>query len=73
MKRLLILAFVSAVLGVAGDWQQRQEFNLCELEVVIPPAEYPKMVQVVEYTLHAVNSKKEYEWQVREGVKLTWP
>src|SRR5262249_31128777 len=32
--------------------------NLCELEVVIPPAEFGKMAKGVAYTLHPVNGKK---------------
>jgi hypothetical protein len=47
--------------------------GLRELEVVIPAAEYGKMVRGVAYTLHPVNGKKGYEWGVREGVKLTRP
>lgn len=47
--------------------------NLCELEVIIPPAEYAKMAQGVVYTLHAVSSKKGYEWKVADGVKLSRP
>jgi RNA polymerase sigma factor (sigma-70 family) len=45
--------------------------KLCELEVVISPAEYGKMASGVAYTLHPVNGKKEYEWKVREGLTLT--
>jgi hypothetical protein len=45
--------------------------NLCELEVIIPAAEYAKMATGVAYTLHPANGKKGYEWKVREGVKLT--
>ncbi len=42
--------------------------NLCELEVVILPAEYSKMDAGVAYSLHPTNGKKGYEWKVREGV-----
>jgi RNA polymerase sigma factor (sigma-70 family) len=44
--------------------------NLCELEVVIPSAEYSKMVSGVAYSMHPVNGKKGYEWKVRDGVTL---
>ncbi len=44
--------------------------NLCELEIVIPAAEYAKMTKGA-YTLHPVNGQKGYEWKVREDVKLT--
>src|SRR5579871_5206829 len=36
--------------------------DLCELEVVIPVAEYARMAKGVAYTLHAINSNKGYEW-----------
>ena len=45
--------------------------NLCELEVVIPAAEYAKMAKDVAYTLHPANGKKGYEWKVGDGVTLT--
>jgi hypothetical protein len=45
--------------------------NLCELEVVISEAEYARMAKGVAYTLHPVNSKKGYEWKVRDAVTLT--
>jgi hypothetical protein len=45
--------------------------KLRELEVVIPPAEYAKMAQGVAYTLHPVNGKKNYPWQVQGGVTVT--
>jgi RNA polymerase sigma factor (sigma-70 family) len=44
--------------------------KLCELEVVIPSAQYSKMAAGVAYTLHPVNGKKEHVWKVREGVTL---
>ena len=47
--------------------------NLCELEVIIPPAEYAKMARDVEYTLHPVNAVKEFVWKVRDGVTVTRP
>jgi RNA polymerase sigma factor (sigma-70 family) len=45
--------------------------NLCELEVVIPAAEYAKMAKAVAYTLHPVNGKQGFEWQVRDGLTVT--
>jgi hypothetical protein len=45
--------------------------NLCELEVAIPAVEYAKLTRGVAYTLHPVNSKKEYAWNVRDGMALT--
>ncbi|HJZ92016.1 MAG TPA: sigma-70 family RNA polymerase sigma factor [Gemmataceae bacterium] len=47
--------------------------KLCELEVIIPPAEYARMAKDVEYTLHPVNGIKGYEWKVRDGVTVTRP
>jgi hypothetical protein len=44
--------------------------KLCELEVIIPSADYARMAGDVAYTLHPANGKKGYEWKVREGVKL---
>jgi hypothetical protein len=44
--------------------------KLCELEVVIPSAQFSKMAAGVAYTLHPVNGKKEHVWKVREGVTL---
>jgi hypothetical protein len=44
--------------------------DLCELEVVIPSAEYAKMANDVAYTLHPVNDKKGYEWKVKEGLTI---
>jgi hypothetical protein len=58
---------------VSMSFYTHRSRNLCELEVVIPPGEYAKMAQGVEYTLQPVNGKKGYEWQVREGVKLMRP
>jgi hypothetical protein len=42
-----------------------------EMEVVIPPAEYAKMVRGVSYTLHPVNAVPTYHWQVKPGLTLT--
>jgi hypothetical protein len=56
---------------VSMNFYTQRPRNLCELEVVIPPAEYAKMLKDVEYTLHPVNAKKGYEWRVGKGVKIT--
>jgi hypothetical protein len=45
--------------------------NLRELEVVIPAADYARMARGVPHSLHPANSKKDYQWKVSEGVKLT--
>jgi hypothetical protein len=45
--------------------------HLCELEVIIPAAEYARMARGVAYTLHPVNGKKGYEWKLGDGVRLT--
>jgi hypothetical protein len=45
--------------------------NLCELEVVISPAEHAKMARGVGYSLHPVNARKEYQWAVREGLVVS--
>lgn len=45
--------------------------KLCELEVVIPPDEYAKMVEDVAYTLHPVNAAEGYVWKVRDGLTIT--
>ena len=51
-------------------WRSR---NLCELEVVISPSEFSKMITGVAYTLHPVNGKQGYGWKVGEGVALSRP
>jgi hypothetical protein len=45
--------------------------KLRELEVVISPAEYAKMVEGMAYTLHPVNAAKGYLWKVRDGLTIT--
>ncbi len=45
--------------------------KLCELELVIPAADYAKMASRVAYTLHPANDKNGYEWKVGDGMKLT--
>jgi hypothetical protein len=44
--------------------------NLCELEVVIPAAEYAKMAGGVDYTLQPVNGKGTCVWTVVDGLTL---
>jgi hypothetical protein len=56
---------------ISMNFYTHRSRNLCELEVVIPPSEYAKMVQGVEYTIHPVNGNKGCEWKVHDGVKLT--
>jgi hypothetical protein len=45
--------------------------NLCELEVVIPAADYAKMARGVAYTLHPLNGRAGYAWRPHNGVTLT--
>jgi hypothetical protein len=56
---------------VSMNFYTHRSQNLCELEVVIPGAESAKMARGVEYTLHPVNGRKGYQWEVREGVSLS--
>jgi hypothetical protein len=56
---------------ISMNFYTHRSRNLCELEVVIPPAEYAKMAKGVAYTLHPVNGNKGYEWKVADGVTLT--
>jgi hypothetical protein len=58
---------------VSMNFYTNRSQGLCELEVVIPPAEYQKLAKDVAYTLHPVNGTKGYEWAVKEGVTLTRP
>jgi hypothetical protein len=53
------------------DFFTQHSRNLCELEVVIPAAEYAKMARGVAYTLHPINGRKGYEWRVRDALTLT--
>jgi hypothetical protein len=55
---------------VSMNFYTHHSRNLCELEVVIPSADYVKMASGVAYTLHPVNSKKGYEWLVKEGLTI---
>ncbi|HKB35401.1 MAG TPA: transglutaminase domain-containing protein, partial [Gemmataceae bacterium] len=54
---------------ISMSFYTHQSRNLCELQVVIPSADYAKMAKGA-YTLHPVNSKKGYEWKVRDGLTL---
>jgi hypothetical protein len=45
--------------------------NLCELEVIVPAAEYARMARGVAYALHPTNGRKGYEWKIRDGLTLT--
>jgi hypothetical protein len=56
---------------ISMNFYTHRSQNLCELEVVIPSAEYSKMAAGVVYNLHAANGKKGYEWKVRGGVTVT--
>jgi len=56
---------------VSMNFYTHRSKNLCELEVVIPSADYAKMASGVAYTLHPANSKMEYQWRVRDGLTLT--
>jgi hypothetical protein len=55
---------------VTMNFHTQRSRKLCELEVIIPPAECAKMAKGVEYTIHPVNARDGYEWKVREGLKL---
>jgi hypothetical protein len=58
---------------VSMNFYTHRSEKLCELEVIIPPAEYAEMAKDVKYTLHPVNGTKGYEWKVRDGVHVTRP
>jgi hypothetical protein len=45
--------------------------QLREFEIVIPPAEFAKMVTGVAYTLRPVNARKDYRWEVKEGLRIS--
>lgn len=44
--------------------------NVRDLEVVISPNEYAKMVEDVAYTLNPVNAAEGYVWKVRDGLTI---
>jgi hypothetical protein len=56
---------------ISMNFYTRRSQNLCELEVLIPAAEFGKMARGVAYTLHPVNGKPGYAWRVRDGVTVT--
>jgi hypothetical protein len=56
---------------VSMNFYTNRSRNLCEVEVVIPPAEYARMASGLAYSLHPVNGRQGYEWKVREEVRLT--
>jgi hypothetical protein len=58
---------------VSMNFYTHRSRKLCELEVVIPSAEYARMAAGVAYTLHPLNGKDGYPWRVREGLTLTRP
>jgi hypothetical protein len=49
----------------------QQTNSIREIEVIIPAAEFAKMAKGIAYTLEPVNSKKDYRWQVRDGVTIS--
>jgi hypothetical protein len=56
---------------VTMNFYTHRSRNLCELEVIIPPAGYARMARGVAYTLHPAKSTKGYAWKVGEGVRVT--
>jgi hypothetical protein len=49
-------------------WESK---DLREIEVLIPPEEFAKMVKGVAYTIHPVNGKSGYTWKVKDGLTIT--
>jgi hypothetical protein len=58
---------------VSMNFYTHRSRNLCELEVIISPAEHAKLASDVAYTLHPTNRKEGYAWKVREGLTVTRP
>ena len=56
---------------ISGNSYSGRSPDLCELELVVPPDEYAKMVPDLAYTIHPVNGKEGYRWQVSDGVTIT--
>jgi hypothetical protein len=54
-------------MGLLTDPMQK----IREIEVLIPPYEYRKMVPGVPYTIHPMNSDPDHQWKVLEGVTIT--
>ncbi len=44
--------------------------NLREILVAIPPQEYAKMAKGVAYAIHPVNAVVDYQWKVKDGLKI---
>lgn len=55
---------------VSTSFYTHRSRNLCELEVVVPSAEFTKLVKETAYTLHPVNTVAGYRWEVKDGVTL---
>jgi hypothetical protein len=55
---------------ISMNFYTQKSRNLCELEVVIPPADYSTMARGVAYTLQPVNGKKGFEWRVSDGLTV---
>lgn len=45
--------------------------DLREIEVLIPPADLPKMAKGTAYSLHPINDNPRYGRKVRDGVTIT--
>ncbi len=56
---------------ISGNSYAGRSPDLCELELMIPPEEYAKMVPDLAYTIHPVNGNEGYRWQVSDGVTIT--
>jgi hypothetical protein len=55
---------------ISMNFYTRRSRQLCELEVVIPPADYAQMTRGVAYGLQPLNAKKGYEWRVGDGLTV---
>jgi hypothetical protein len=55
---------------VSMNFYTHRSKGVCELEVVIPSAEYSKIAFGVEYALMPVNEREGYRWKVLDGVPL---
>jgi hypothetical protein len=45
--------------------------NVRDLELTISPDDFARMARGVPYTLHPKNAVADYQWRVKEGLKLT--
>lgn len=52
---------------LSQNFYTQRSRNLCELEIVIPPAEYARMAKGVAYALRPMGKA----WRMRDGVTLT--